>query len=344
MSRRAALAATLAAAFAFRPAPAAAATTMATLAEAGALAPAAAAAAAAGAAAATDATTVYFGSGCFWGRQHDFVEAEKNKLKREPGAITAVTGYAGGLGGADAKGRVRKRGGAVGTRRPRGLERQSSWLALERGRAACAAAASGGRSPSTCALSLPRPPTTHLSLLHQVCYYYANDSSVYEKRGHAEVVRVALAAPGDDAGAAASMKALSEVFFGQFVKTDRGMARQDPQDAGAGYRNVVGLPGGVKSPLYKILRDANTVGMDLVEGKGGGFEKGRPTEDDTLNKVWILDSNALPFYPAEAWHQYHDGVGYGFPAAYKKEMKRAATDAGLVPAAGKTGCPEFPFL
>jgi len=29
---------------------------------------------------------------------------------------------------------------------------------------------------------------------------------------------------------------------------------QDPQDAGPGYRNVVGLPGGVKSPLFKVLK------------------------------------------------------------------------------------------
>lgn len=31
------------------------------------------------------------------------------------------------------------------------------------------------------------------------------------------------------------------------------MQRLDPQDAGPAYRNVIGLPGGVKSPLFKIL-------------------------------------------------------------------------------------------
>ena len=31
------------------------------------------------------------------------------------------------------------------------------------------------------------------------------------------------------------------------------MQRLDPQDAGPAYRNVVGLPGGVNSPLFKIL-------------------------------------------------------------------------------------------
>ena len=31
------------------------------------------------------------------------------------------------------------------------------------------------------------------------------------------------------------------------------MQRLDPQDAGPAYRNVIGLPGGVKSPLFKVL-------------------------------------------------------------------------------------------
>lgn len=29
---------------------------------------------------------------------------------------------------------------------------------------------------------------------------------------------------------------------------------QDPQDAGPGYRNVVGLPGGTSSPFFQILK------------------------------------------------------------------------------------------
>lgn len=33
----------------------------------------------------------------------------------------------------------------------------------------------------------------------------------------------------------------------------QGMQRLDPQDAGPAYRNVIGLPGGVRSPLFKIL-------------------------------------------------------------------------------------------
>lgn len=41
-------------------------------------------------------TTVYFGNGCFWGRQKDFVDVEQGMLKRTPEQTTAVVGYAGG--------------------------------------------------------------------------------------------------------------------------------------------------------------------------------------------------------------------------------------------------------
>lgn len=39
--------------------------------------------------------SVYFGSGCFWGRQKDFVDAER-ALGRSPSDVTALSGYAGG--------------------------------------------------------------------------------------------------------------------------------------------------------------------------------------------------------------------------------------------------------
>ena len=48
----------------------------------------------------SDSTTpIYFGNGCFWGRQKDFVDVEK-ALGREGGKISAITGYAGGAKGA----------------------------------------------------------------------------------------------------------------------------------------------------------------------------------------------------------------------------------------------------
>ena len=45
-----------------------------------------------------------------------------------------------------------------------------------------------------------------------------------------------------------------QVYFSQFRKTPFGMLRLDPQDAGPGYRNVIGIPGGVNSPLFRVLQ------------------------------------------------------------------------------------------
>ena len=44
---------------------------------------------------------VYFGCGCFWHVQHEFVEAENKILNREDSSLTARAGYAGGLGSSD---------------------------------------------------------------------------------------------------------------------------------------------------------------------------------------------------------------------------------------------------
>ena len=43
--------------------------------------------------------SVYFGCGCFWHVQHEFVEAERNILQRSDDAITSRAGYAGGKAG-----------------------------------------------------------------------------------------------------------------------------------------------------------------------------------------------------------------------------------------------------
>jgi len=50
-------------------------------------------------------TDVYFGVGCYWHIQHEFVEAERNFLGRADAELTSRTGYAGGTK-TDAEGRV----------------------------------------------------------------------------------------------------------------------------------------------------------------------------------------------------------------------------------------------
>ena len=55
------------------------------------------------AAAAEAPVKIYFGAGCFWHVQHEFVLEEVASLDRKGEAITAVAGYAGGkrLGSGD---------------------------------------------------------------------------------------------------------------------------------------------------------------------------------------------------------------------------------------------------
>jgi hypothetical protein len=45
---------------------------------------------------ASDLQDVYFGAGCFWHVQHEFVLAERNLLNRKDSELTSRTGYAGG--------------------------------------------------------------------------------------------------------------------------------------------------------------------------------------------------------------------------------------------------------
>ena len=217
---------------------------------------------------------VYFGNGCFWGRQHEFVLAEKEVMGRSDDRVQSLAGYAGG-----------KRGG------------------------------SGAKKDT-------------------VCYYYGSSDTVYERLGHAEVVQVEYETEDE-------FKTFADVYFRNFNKTPFGMQRVDPQDSGPGYRNVVGIPGGIENErLVKQLELANVNGMKLVKGEGNDFDaRGKPTENDQINLVWIVDSNALPFYPAEMYHQFHDGLGYKFPDSYTLGLKKVAAKRGLIKKL--PGCPEM---
>ena len=219
---------------------------------------------------------MYFGNGCFWGRQHEFVETERS-LGRTDDEVSSLVGYAGGF---STKGKDGK-----------------------------------------------------------VCYYYGAPDTVYERLGHGEVVRTVLSDANAES-ATRDLREFSRTYFKNFRKVRGfGMQRLDPQDAGPGYRNMIGLPGGMDSPMMKIIEEENVNGMKLLRGEGNRpGQGGKPTEDDVFNGVWIYDSNDLPFYAAEMYHQFHDGLGYRFPEEYSVELKKKAMSRGLVK---DTGCPEM---
>ena len=220
------------------------------------------------------ATRIYFGSGCFWGRQHDQVtKFEEKKLHRADANITAIGGYAGGHT-------------ATG---PDGL----------------------------------------------CCYHNGKNASDYAELGHAEVVQLEIEI--DAAGAtatsarrrrravASAARAAMDVYFASFIELSPGIyAREDIYDQNAGYRALVGLPGGVKSELMVQLRAANLHNMSLVAGVGG--------DADTfgLNRVWIMNSNVFSFQQAELCLQFHNNQTGHYSSAYGALRSVLERDGRLV--------------
>lgn len=72
------------------------------------------------AASVSQSTRVYFGVGCFWHVQHEFVSTEQSLLNRDRSQVSAMTGYAGGtrVGESDSFGAVRKVPASAATGKP----------------------------------------------------------------------------------------------------------------------------------------------------------------------------------------------------------------------------------
>jgi peptide methionine sulfoxide reductase MsrA len=206
-----------------------------------------------------EAVEVYFGCGCFWHVQHEFVEAEKKILGRSDDQLTSLTGYAGGsLGMRDGK----------------------------------------------------------------VCYHNAAFQSDYGSLGHAEVVGMKIP------------RSKFKEFAAEYCRLFDAKGRRPDQDGDRGteYRNLVGLPGGTKSPLAKEL-----VAASLAEGDKLDFGVGKGDDADAKALAWVYDTKEFPFYQAEPYHQFHDGFAWGedYPNSYNNLQKRLFK-AKVVK---DTGCP-----
>lgn len=171
-------------------------------------------------------------------------------------------------------------------------------------------------------------PKTPAGEVPAVCYA---DSAYrdYAALGHAEVTRVLL----DDASAQKQLSALARDFFDSFQGPAGKRFRPDPQDMGTPYRSLVGLPGGLNSPLYPTFAAANTHGMDLKPGRGG--------DADEPNTVWVMDSADFPYWDGEVYHQFHlnffDSEGMPYPDSYVDGLWRAQQASCRI---FTTGCPE----
>jgi hypothetical protein len=113
----------------------------------------------------------------------------------------------------------------------------------------------------------------------QVCYHNMQNFADYGKLGHAEAVQLEI--PESE------LPSFCQKYFELFGT--RGY-RHDPQDRGGEYRSVLGLPGGVDSPMFSVVEEA------AAKSPGGmRLAKGRGDEPDTIGDklVLVYDSNKL---------------------------------------------------
>lgn len=210
------------------------------------------------------AGSIYFGNGCFWHTQYDFVVVEQDPdgpFRRNDSAVTSLIGYAGG--------RYENPSGAV-------------------------------------------------------CYHGLPHTD-YSRLGHAEACSIQL----DDVRggrAQSQVAALAQTYFEHGFQTlsDGRRQRLDPQDRGAEYRNVIGLPGGMDNQeLWPIIEAANTHGMRLQRGAIGD------SEGEFV--VYVYDSVEYPFFRGEEYHQFHPNnvIQRDLPASYLV-TKKVQEDLGRI--------------
>lgn len=211
------------------------------------------------------ARSIYFGNGCFWHTQYDFVVVEQNPdgpFGRNDSAVTSLIGYAGG--------RYESPSGAV-------------------------------------------------------CYHGFPHTD-YSRLGHAEACSIQLDALHGER-ARAQVAALAQTYFEHGFQTlpDGRRQRLDPQDMGAEYRNVIGLPGGMDNEeLWPMIEAANTHGMRLQRG-GIGDSEGEFV-------VYVYDSVEYPFFRGEEYHQFHPNnvIQRDLPASYLVTLKKIQEDLGRI--------------
>ena len=107
-----------------------------------------------------------------------------------------------------------------------------------------------------------------------VCFYNVKVSEEYGKLGHSQAVGLKIP------------RGQFSNFASEYFKLINDGAEQDPE-----FRNIVGIPGGMKSSLFSYLKSQTPKDFELKEGKG---------DDSNGNKIiWVYDSDKFPFYQAE---------------------------------------------
>ncbi|CAE7839356.1 UBP18 [Symbiodinium sp. CCMP2592] len=160
----------------------------------------------------------------------------------------------------------------------------------------------------------------------------------YSRLGHAEAVSIML---DEITGpvARSQVSALAQMYFEHGFQSlpDGRRQRLDPQDVGASYRNVIGLPGGMdNSELWPLFEEANTYGMPLLRGAVG--------DSEGEYVVYVYDSMQYPFFRGEAHHQFHPNnvIQRPVPLSYTSTLKSVQEEMGRLEDSDR-GCPDIPF-
>ncbi|CAE7774005.1 unnamed protein product [Symbiodinium pilosum] len=170
-----------------------------------------------------------------------------------------------------------------------------------------------------------------------VCYH-GLPATDYSRLGHAEAVSVML---DEITGpmARSQVSALARMYFEHGFQSlpDGRRQRLDPQDVGAEYRNVIGLPGGMdNSELWPLFEEANVYGMPLLRG-GVGDSEGEYV-------VYVYDPLQYPFFRGEEYHQFHPNnvIQRPVPVSYTSTLKDVQESMGRLDDSDR-GCPVLPF-
>lgn len=158
----------------------------------------------------------------------------------------------------------------------------------------------------------------------KICYHNALNIGDYGKLGHAEVVSMSIPP--------SKLKDFAREYFLLFDA--KGNRPDQNGDRGPEYRNLVGIPGGSKSPLAQELIEASKSTGDKLD-----FAIGKGNDKDLRAVSFIMDSNKFPFYVAEQYHQFHDGfnLNENYPNSYNCLASKLAKEGKLEQSACPNG-------
>ena len=135
---------------------------------------------------------------------------------------------------------------------------------------------------------------------------------------------------------------VTQYFNNSFILVNGSWVREDPDDRGPGFRNVIGLPGGVYGPLFRFVGMRNIHALRIREG-GKSATNGRLHDFQSEGAVYIYDTNTHPFFRAEQNQQFHSNSALRrpVPAEYLNGARTASRGRNAIQmTCGESGIPE----